>query len=248
MSTWARPRWLSHSVPRSSSGLRMRIASRKRRSAAARSPRLPLDPRAGVVHTGESPCVTGLGEELARAVEPGRCLDEATPQEVDLGLRGQRPADHVDVAALLGELERLARELRAAIEVEPRDGDRGELLGRARLQVLAADLARDLERAGRPSARRRRGRPATSRCARECSAPRSGPPACPPRAARGPARRARGRAAGRRRAGARRRQARPAPAPRAVSSPSATASANTASISAACAGKSASLPAALAAR
>ena len=56
-----------------------------------------------------------------------------------------------DVAALLRELQCLGDEPGAAIEIEPGDCGGREIVGRVRLEILAADLPRDLERLADPA-------------------------------------------------------------------------------------------------
>ena len=99
----------------------------------------------------ERPGVARLGEELLGPVETGGRLVEPAAQRVDSRLRHERPAERGDVAALLRELQRLADEADRPVEVEAGDRGAGEVVCGARLQVLAADLASDLERLADPA-------------------------------------------------------------------------------------------------
>ena len=80
-----------------------------------------LDPAVMVVDAGQRPGVAGLGEELLGAREPSRRLVEEAAQRVDASLRDDGPPEGCDVAAFLGELQRLGDEPRPAIEIESRD-------------------------------------------------------------------------------------------------------------------------------
>ena len=89
------PRWLSQSVPRSSSGFRIRIASRKQRSAAVEVAAAPRDPAASWLMTRAS--AQALPASLRRArrrlLERVRGLVElARAATCDPRLRDERPA------------------------------------------------------------------------------------------------------------------------------------------------------------
>ena len=200
-SSCARARCVSQSAPRSSIGVRMRIASRKRRSAAARSPLSQLDPaerfspRACAHRRPTRRTAPGLEERRLGHVEP--------PARRSIAPARRAPAARRDVAALLGELECPAASLAASTSsrasAELASSSRG-----ARLEVDAPGLAGDRQRLeiaivvvqlAVPPADARAAGSASNRLRLASSSTRA------------PARRARGRAAGRRRGAARRRPA-----------------------------------------
>ena len=145
----ARPRWLSHSVARSSSGWSIRIASRKQPLCAARGRRCSdAPPKPRVVARPERPRRAGLREELARAPRTRpRPASSSPPAEVELARRSAMRAAADERCRSPRPARAPARRAVGVVELEPRAGRRSRARQRGlALEVLRSAVARELER------------------------------------------------------------------------------------------------------
>ena len=146
--TWARIRWLSTSVPRSSSGLSNRIASRRRSSARPKITLRPGNEPQRVQRASELDRDAAFREQLTCLLERLLGFVETAFDRRLLAFDPQRQRSGRRASALCRELTRAGKRLAREVRLEPRVVDLGELEQHPALQVPAPDVLRDRELLG----------------------------------------------------------------------------------------------------